>query len=108
VGDESQVSIPEAFIALYLEPGRSKPSAPHQVIALRHEICEDLATALADRARLALWQQRSTEQDVLQQLYAALDTADSGLEPSEAVWVTRRLAELLAWPQPALPTRDPS
>ena len=44
--DESQITIPPSFIALYQEPGRTKPNAPRDVITQRYEFCEDLATML--------------------------------------------------------------
>ena len=46
-GDESsQVLVPPAFVALYLAPGRLKPTRPAAEIAQRHEFCEDLAQSL--------------------------------------------------------------
>lgn len=94
---ESQVVVPQSFIDLYLPPGRLKPIAPLAEIAARYEICEDLASALTERATMVLWQHGVTQQDVLQRLHQGLALADSGLNQKEALWIVRRLAELLNW-----------
>ena len=44
MSDDSQIAIAPSFIALFIEPGRYKPSTSRQVIAERYEFCEDLAT----------------------------------------------------------------
>lgn len=98
--EDSQVVVPASFVALYLAPGRSRPSAPREEIAARHEACEDLASALTEPARTLLWQLGVAEQDVLQRMQRGLEDEAAGLRPGEAQWVTRRLAEILAWPQP--------
>lgn len=41
--DANQINIPQSFIALFVEPGRQKPSASRAVVAQRYELCEDLA-----------------------------------------------------------------
>jgi hypothetical protein len=102
MGEESQVLVPEAFQALFTEPGRLRPSLPHDELSRRHELCEDLALSLTDRARLTLWQHEATESEVLLGVFHGLSDPASGLSAVEAEWVTRRLAELLDWPQPAL------
>jgi len=43
VTDENQFHIPPSFIALYVPPGRIKPTAGRDEIAQRYEFCEDLA-----------------------------------------------------------------
>ena len=40
---------------------------------------------------------------VLLGIHAGLCSAESGLAPGEATWITTRLAELLGWPCPQLP-----
>ena len=97
MSDESQIHIPASFVALFIPEGRVKPSASHQEIAERYEVCEDLATALTDRARTVLWELGVTEEDVLARIHQGLCEPGSGVSAAEALWVTRRLTELLAW-----------
>ena len=97
MSDDSQVQIPASFIALFIPAGRVKPSASRQEIAERYELCEDLATALADKARTVLWELNVTEHDVLHRIHRVLREPTSGVTPAESVWIVRRLAELLEW-----------
>ena len=97
MSDDSQVQIPASFIALFIPVGRVKPSVSRQEIAERYELCEDLATALVDKARTVLWELGVTEHDVLHRIHRVLREPTSGVVPAESVWVTRRLAELLEW-----------
>ena len=101
MSDESQIEIPPAFIALYVEPGRSKPSLGREQIAARYGFCEDLATMLTDTARSRLWELGIAEADVLERIHLGLVGGETGLNPSEAWWVSGRLAELLEWELPA-------
>ena len=50
-----------------------------------------------NKARTVLWELGITEQDVLGDIHRVLCEPASGLGHAEAVWVTRRLAELLEW-----------
>ena len=97
MSDESQITVADSFIALYLAPGRSRPSAPRAEIAARHEFCEDLATLLVDHASNKLWELGVTETDVLERVHRGLLVDDAPVSPAEAGWVIRRLAELLGW-----------
>ncbi|MDE1949276.1 MAG: ATPase with chaperone activity [Burkholderiales bacterium] len=101
MSDESQIVVPPSFIALYLRPGRSKPSAPREEIAARHEFCEDLASALCEPATTRLWDLGVTEADVLERMQRGLESPGAVVSPAEARWVVRRLAEMLNWPAPA-------
>jgi hypothetical protein len=96
--EDSQIVVPESFIALYRQPGRLKLSAPRSEIAQRHEFCDDLAQMLTDQAQTKLWELGVTEADVLQRMLLGLRAEGSVLNDDEAVWVTTRLAELLGWP----------
>jgi hypothetical protein len=98
MSDESQIVVPPAFIALYLLPGRSKPSLPRDEIAARHEFCEDLASALTERAAQIKWDLGVSEADVLERIRRGLHESGSGIGEAEAGWVMGRLAELLDWP----------
>lgn len=99
-GEGSQVVVPPSFIALFVPPGRIKPSIPREELVARHELCEDLAQALTERARTQQWELGIAEQDVLERVHRGLAGGEAGLGAAEAEWVTRRLAELLDWPQP--------
>ena len=111
MSDESQIVVPPSFIALFVQPGRVKLSERRDVIAERHELCEDLATMLTDHAQGKLWELGVAESDVLERIHRGLMTGEAGLSAAEAEWVTRRLAELLDWDCPlpdsgtALPSR---
>ncbi len=103
MSEDSQIVVPESFIALYREPGRQKLSAPRAEIAARHEFCDDLAQMLTDQAQTKLWELGVTEPDVLERMLRGLCGDASVVNDKEAVWVTTRLAELLGWP--ALPAK---
>ena len=103
----NQLPLPPSFVALFVPPGRTRPSASREHMLGRHELCEDLAQALVERARMLLLQLGVAEEDVLERVRAGLAEAGSGLEPREANWVACRLAELLGWPMPpAMPGAD--
>ena len=97
MSEEGQIVPPPSFVALYLEPGRSRSSASFSEIAARHEICEDMAAMLTEHAKTILWQLGIAEDDVLERVHAGLLSADSGVSAAEAEWVTCRLAEMLEW-----------
>ena len=96
--EHNQSVIPDSFIALFLAPGRPKPSASRQHIGERYELCEDLANHLVDYARAQHFDLGIGEADVLERCHLGLQAESSGLGAAEAQWVIRRLAELSAWP----------
>lgn len=98
MSDDIPFIVPPSFIALFVEPGRIKPSAPRDEIAQRYELCEDLAQMLTEQAMDKRWQLGITEADVLQRVLGGLQADASVVTPAEAVWVVTRLAELLDWP----------
>ena len=105
--DHNQLEIPDSFMALFIAPGRAKPSATRAFITARYELCEDLANHLEDYARgqhhdlgLGL-----SEAEVLQRCHAGLLSTGSGVNAAEAEWAVRRLAEMAGW---ACPTLDGS
>lgn len=106
MSEDSQIVVPESFIALYRQPGRLKLSASRDEIATRHEFCDDLAQMLTEQAQTKLWELGVTEADVLERMLRGLSVEDSVVNAAEAVWVTTRLAELLGWaalPAPPAP-----
>jgi hypothetical protein len=98
MSEDQQIVVPASFIALYLQRGRSKPTAPRHEIAARHEFCDDLAHMLVEQAQTKLWELGVTEADVLQRVLRGLRAEGSVVSEPEAVWVVTRLAELLNWP----------
>lgn len=98
MSDESQIEIPQSFVAVYVEPGRIKPSATREVLAARYELCEDMANMLTEHAKSTLFELGVTEGDVLGRFLQGLRTDDSVVTIKESAWVIRRLAELLDWP----------
>jgi len=97
MSDESQIYVAPSFIALFIEPGRTKPSATREHIAARHEFCEDLANLLTAHASAKLFELGVTELDVLERIHRGLLVGDAAVTPDEAHWVIRRLAELQGW-----------
>lgn len=106
MSDEHQIEIPPSFTALYLDPGRTRPSAPRAVVTQRYEFCEDLANMLTEHAKTMLFDLGITEDDVLERCHRGLCVDGGSTSPAEAEWVTRRLAELLGWDCP--PLSDPA
>ncbi len=100
MSEESQIVVPPSFVALFVPPGRIKPTAGRDEIASRYELCEDLAQMLTEQASTKKWELGVTEADVLERFERGL-LADAGIvNAAEARWVVRRLAELLHWPDP--------
>ncbi|MEY3217316.1 MAG: hypothetical protein RLZZ280_1693, partial [Pseudomonadota bacterium] len=50
MSDEFQIDIPASFMALYLPPGKIKPTLGLRALAARYELCEDLANLLTEKA----------------------------------------------------------
>ncbi len=96
--DGNQIVVPPSFVALFVPPGRIKPTAARAEIAARYELCEDLAQMLTEHARTKHWELGVTEQDVLQRMHQGLLGPEAPVSEAEAAWVVRRLAELLDWP----------
>lgn len=97
MSDDNQIIIPQSFIALFVEPGRIKPSATREHILERYDFCEDLANMLTETAATKLWELGITENDVLDRMHQGLVAAGLDLTEAEAQWVLTRLAELMGW-----------
>lgn len=100
MSDENQTVVPPSFVALFVPPGRIKPTAAREHIATRYEFCEDLAQMLTEQANTKRWELGVTEADVLERFHRGLQGDGSVVDEAEARWVVRRLAELLGWPDP--------
>ncbi len=99
MSDDNQIIIPPSFIAIFVEPGRIKPSASKEHIHERYDLCEDMANLLTEQASNKLWELGITESDVLLRIGNGLAETDIGLSQPEADWVVKRLAEILGWGQ---------
>ncbi len=97
---DSQIEIPQSFLALFTAPGRARPSAPRAEVAARYELCEDLATLLTTTAADMQFSLGIAESDVLQRVHQGLLGEAAVVTPVEAWWVMCRLAELSNWEQP--------
>ena len=95
---EFQIEIPTSFMALYVPPGKIKPTLGQRELAARYELCEDLANLLTEKAANMQFTLGITEELVLAQCEAGLLTEPAVVTPGEARWVVCRLAELLQWP----------
>jgi len=100
--EENQTELPQSFVALFLEPGRSKPAATRFFIAERYELCEDMAQLLTQTAQDMLHGMGLDASDVLQRCHQGLLAQPELFNPAEAQWVVRRLAELCGWPYTGL------
>ena len=95
--EEYQIEIPQSFLALFVDPGRSKLNAPREEVAARYELCEDLANMLTDTAGNMMFSLGITERDVIERCRLGLTGDSAVVSGPEADWVVRRLIELLGW-----------
>ncbi|HZY19881.1 MAG TPA: ATPase with chaperone activity [Ramlibacter sp.] len=98
--DSNQIDVPPSFTALFASPSGHRLTEPMAVVRERYELCEDLAQMLTDEASTAQFRSGAAEAEVLQVLLAGLQGEGSPVQPPEAEWVIRRLAELLQWRAP--------
>ncbi len=94
---DNQIDIPASFIAIFVAPGRQKPSEPRHVVADRYELCEDMATMLTETAKNMQFSLGISEHEVLVRIQRGLTGDDAVVSVPEAQWVMRRLAELVGW-----------
>jgi alpha-ribazole phosphatase len=97
--EDSQLVVPPSFVALFVPEGRLKPTESREVIGARYELCEDLAQMLEETASSKRFELGVTEEDVLERIHQGLE-AGGVVSVAEALWVVRRLAEIIAWPLP--------
>lgn len=95
MSDDSQILVPPSFVALFVPPGRVKPTASRAHIADRYELCEDLAQMLVETAQTQRWSLGITTDDVLGRIARGLPDSGLALDEAESGWVMTRLAELL-------------
>ena len=99
MSEEQLTALPASFVAVYAGRGGRLSQGAAQLRA-RYELCEDLANHLSPSAQALHHDDGLGKDDVLQRCHAGLNNSASGLNPGEADWVVRRLAELLRWPAP--------
>jgi len=97
MSDDNQIDIPASFTALFVAPGRQKPSEPRHVVSNRYELCEDMATMLTETAKNMLFSLGISELEVLLRIQRGLTGEEAVVSEREAQWVIQRLAELLDW-----------
>ena len=97
MSEENQIDIPASFIAIFVAPGRQKPSEPRHVVADRYELCEDMATMLTETAKNMQFSLGISEHEVLVRIQRGLTGDDAVVSVPEAQWVMQRLAELVGW-----------
>jgi len=85
-------------MALYVPPGKIKPTLGLRDMSARYELCEDLANLLTEKAANMQFTLGITEELVLTQCELGLLAEPAVVSPAEARWVVCRLAELLNWP----------
>lgn len=95
--DDNQINIPPSFMALFVDPGRSKLNASHDETAARYELCEDLASMLSETANNMMFSLGISEQDVIERCRLGLVGEQVVVTKPEADWVIRRLIELMSW-----------
>ena len=108
MSDDNQLYLPESFTALYVPPGKVKPSISMRDMAQRYELCEDLANLLTEKAANMQFTLGITEELVLTQCELGLLAEPVVVSPTEARWVVCRLAELLNWPMDQLLQAPPN
>jgi hypothetical protein len=92
---ESQIHVPESFLALFQTGSAKRLSEPWHHVLARYETCEDLAQGLLPQARALASDLGVTADDVAQKMATGLVHPSVGLAPEEAQWVVTRLVELV-------------
>jgi hypothetical protein len=98
--DGNQTFIPPSFAALYVPPGKVRPTLNAREMAARYELCEDMAQLLTEQAAHQQFQLGITEDLALERCLQGLLATPGVVSETEARWVVCRLAELLNWPLP--------
>ena len=98
--ETNQILVPESFLALYTGADGRRLTAPRDEVAVRYELCEDLAQMLAPQAAERQFALGVDPSDVLRKFGDGLRGEGTPVTPAEAQWVLRRLAEVLGWRDP--------
>ncbi|MBM3390170.1 MAG: ATPase with chaperone activity [Betaproteobacteria bacterium] len=92
---ESQIQVPESYLALFQTGVGRRLTDPWHHILWRYESCEDLAQGLVPQARALVADLGVTAEAVAPKLAEGLHHPSVGLAPEEVQWVCTRLIELL-------------
>ena len=98
--DPNQIEVPGSFLQLYTAASGTRLTERMSMVRERYELCEDVAQSLVDQAAMALHKSGAQERNVLDAIRTGLEGEDSVVNPLEATWVVRRLAELAGWEDP--------
>jgi len=107
MSDDYQIEIPPSFIAIYTD-ARRRLTVKLAELRQRYDLCEDTAQQLVEPGRHIHFDLGLTQDEVIDRLLAGLHDSDSGLTADEAVWVIKRMAELLDWTLPGDERFQPS
>lgn len=80
---------------LYTPDGHRRPSVPRLWLEERHDLCEDLAQLLAEKAKEKVWQLGITASDALERIAMGLSELSLDLSEAEQAWVLARTQEVL-------------
>lgn len=94
---DNQIEPPQSFMALYVKPRYTRPSATQEVVLARYEQCEDMACILAEQAQTLAFKDNLTEKEVLERCHQGLVAKGTDFNERESRWVIYRLAELMEW-----------
>ena len=94
---DRQINVPASFVAIYTPEGRARPTPPRQWLEERHDLCEDLAQLLTDKAKDKVWQLGITQDDAVERIELGLPQLALDLSPPECQWVMTRVREILQW-----------
>lgn len=94
---ERQIQVPASFLALYTPQGKPRPTPPRPWLEDRHDLCEDLAQLLAEKAKDKIWQLGITRADAVERIERGLPELALDLSAPECQWVMTRVTEILQW-----------
>lgn len=95
MSDDSQIVVPPSFIAIYVAPGKIKPSVSRDQLVQRYEFCEDFAQVLLEQAKSKQWELGISQDVVIERISQGLKDAQDQWSAQEATWIITRLVELL-------------
>lgn len=95
MSDDSQIVVPPSFIAIYVVPGKIKPSISRDQLVQRYEFCEDFAQVLLEQAKTKQWELGISQDVVIERISQGLKDAQDQWSAQEATWIITRLVELL-------------
>lgn len=95
MSDDSQIVVPPSFIAIYVAPGKIKPSISRDQLVERYEFCEDFAQVLLEQAKSKQWELGISQDVVIERISQGLKDAQDQWSAQEATWIITRLVELL-------------